>query len=69
MRKRFRKVERACARLEGWGRPRGGPSCFETPRCARLLSMRARQAHARANLRLWGTIAGCAPLFPDCYLQ
>jgi len=24
MRKRFRKVERACARLEGWGRPRGG---------------------------------------------
>jgi len=21
MRKRFRKVERACARLEGWGRP------------------------------------------------
>jgi hypothetical protein len=21
------------------------------------------------NLRLWETIAGCVPLFPDCYLQ
>ena len=48
MRKRFRKAERACARL---------------------LSMRARQAHARANLWLWEMIAGSAPLFPGCYLQ
>ena len=72
--------ERACASASAKSKGRArvskdgdghgvGPSCFETPRCARLLSMRARQAHARANLRLWGTIAGCAPLFPDCYLQ
>ena len=72
--------ERACASASAKSKGRArvskdgdghgvGPSCFEAPRCARLLSMRARQAHARANLRLWGTIAGCAPLFPDCYLQ
>ena len=72
--------ERACASASAKSKGRArvskdgdghgvGPSCFETPRCAWLLSMRARQAHARANLRLWGTIAGCAPLFPDCYLQ
>jgi len=23
----------------------------------------------RTNLRLWETVTGCDPLFPDCYLQ
>jgi hypothetical protein len=26
-------------------------------------------AERKANLRLWQTIAGCDPLFADCYLQ
>src|SRR5262245_5528091 len=38
-----------CRRLEG----EGGlcPSCFETPRCARLLSMRARESSCRSRSR------------------
>jgi hypothetical protein len=54
---------RASRRMRTW------PTCFETPRCARLLSMRARQAQARTNLWLWEMIAGPDPLFRDCYLQ
>src|SRR5262249_9464270 len=48
-------------------------------RVALLLSMRAGAAHFKksqaalrtrgTNLRLWETIAGCNPLFADCYLQ
>jgi hypothetical protein len=29
----------------------------------------AHFGRTRTNLRLWETIAGSAPLFPDCYLQ
>jgi hypothetical protein len=45
-------------------------------RAAMLLSMRTRrilakrsQRGGKTNLRLQETIAGRAPLFPDCYLQ
>ena len=40
----------------------------------RCSSARGRRCAAhfgrtRTNLRLWETIAGSVPLFPDCYLQ
>jgi hypothetical protein len=54
-------------------------SAAEASALAMLLSMRAGAAHFKksqaaprtrsTNLRLWETIAGCDPLFADCYLQ